>query len=582
MHELFHPSKLDQLPYQIREQARAVARGSLPALTAVHAFRNFLSVPQQLLLAPIYYSILDVSHLDSISTLDWDSDAETVHLRLSAVLSAMDSMINLIEYRIPAPAMDEIWVRIWAWMQFVDDFREQLSLPLLQLPFTASFPFNPSDIGPHQHLFPQILLSYLIEGKPAAFDFLQSNPRIFTIVGRAWTDMLLEEAVDHNRQWQVRHSVYAASFSLLRHGHELLRRDGPHMEQLLDGVGGTWGHLASLLTRHLQQSIPDPLGTPQSRDIERVYGALEFLREKDGDPRHELRAALINEGIVATLTGLSLRLVNTPYAGQAENIKTPGTNFHALIAFVLLDARSELRLVEALHAGLLRSLVAYATVAAVITCEILWWTEPDISSRLEFRGIAYISPSCGPCAWRLRRSQSSIRRSTLIEWDWGKSGPIVRLRISGRQTRCAGCQDAWFCSRECQKADWQNGHRKDCKILRDAFIEYSSNLKPADRAFHRALLNVDYATRLEEITGQLIPYIKLNNSIESHPILVIIHYRSTMRMRGFLLRFAEPELYVGLRAYTATCKWLEDDTHIVIADRRRIQELLPLAGRWTH
>ncbi|KAJ7061857.1 hypothetical protein C8F01DRAFT_146986 [Mycena amicta] len=624
----------------------------------VHDLGMSLSVQQHLLLAPMYYSILDLRHLESISTLDWDSDADAVHRRLSAVLSAMDSMITLIKFRIPDHAMEEIWVRIWAWMQFVDDFREQLSLTLLRLPSTAAFTSEPSDISPHQHLFSQILHSYLIEHKPAASNFLQSNPRIFAIVGRAWTAMLSQEATDQRRQdfesdaWQ---GIYAASFSLLYHGRELLRRDGPHMEQLLDGVGGTWGHLASLLTRHLQQSIPDPLGTPQSNDVERVYKALEFLRDaqKDGDPRLELRAALVNEGVVATLTGLSMRLVNTPYTDHPENIKTPGTNFHTLITLVLSDARSELRLVEALRAGLLRSLVEYARARQYMRGTML-----DAARFLLATGIprhcVYLSvlralrvafaeiedPELNPAQHFVRVGLGQewtecerLVRESLTVVDVYDTGTLSSMRACDnaecgvvgdkRQLkRCAGCRDAWFCSRECQKADWRHGHRKNCKTMRDAFIAYSSNLKPTDRAFHRALLNSHYAAHGEAITVQSIPYIVNSNGT---PLMTEIDYRvgrmkfkispvaryefdgslgvlveraqragdraqltlmtyaqgSTVRVHGLLLRFAEPDLYVGLRAYAARFERRDEQSQIII-ERRRIEELLPLAGLWTH
>ncbi|KAJ7061828.1 hypothetical protein C8F01DRAFT_1369277 [Mycena amicta] len=371
--EFFHPFKLSQLPYQIREHARAVTRGSLPALARVHAFRKSLSVQQQLLLAPMYYSILDLSHLASISTLDWDSDAETVHQRLSAVLSAINSMIDLIQFRIPHRAMEEIWVRIWAWMQLVDDFRDQLSVPLIrfQSAVSESFPqitaSNPSTPSPHHQLFSQILMAYLIEHRTAASNFLQSNPRIFAIVGRAWNTMLSQEAADHSRQdfrlSEAAAGIYAASFSLLHYGRELVRRDGPHMEQLIVGVGGTWGHLASLLIRHLQQGIRKPHGSPTDKDLERAYAILDLLpyaHREDGYPRLELRAALVEKGLVAVLTGLSFRLVKTPHTGQELHTGTPELAFHALMRLVMFDARSELRVMEALRAGLLHNtLVQY-------------------------------------------------------------------------------------------------------------------------------------------------------------------------------------------------------------------------------
>ena len=36
---------------------------------------------------------------------------------------------------------------------------------------------------------------------------------------------------------------------------------------------------------------------------------------------------------------------------------------------------------------------------------------------------------------------------------------------SGKLLACAGCRMMWYCSRECQRADWKSGHRKNCKAV---------------------------------------------------------------------------------------------------------------------
>lgn len=29
--------------------------------------------------------------------------------------------------------------------------------------------------------------------------------------------------------------------------------------------------------------------------------------------------------------------------------------------------------------------------------------------------------------------------------------------------KCSGCQSVFYCSRNCQVADWKNGHKNECK-----------------------------------------------------------------------------------------------------------------------
>ncbi|KAJ7062494.1 hypothetical protein C8F01DRAFT_1230190 [Mycena amicta] len=640
MHDVFRPSNLNQLPYRIREQARAVSGGSLPALTRVYALRQSLSEEQQLLLAPMYYAILDLSHLDSISTLDWDSDSEVVHRRISAVLSAMDSLINLIEFRIPPRAMDDAWVRIWAWIQFVDSFSEHLSVPLLQFQSAAKHyaeinASNLSGISPHHLVFSEVIHAYRNEYKLAASDFFRSHPRLFAILGRAWNAMVSPSRQDF-LLWEITmsHGIYAASWCLLRYGHELLRCDGPHMEQLLDGVGGTWEHLASLLTRHLQHSTHDPDGPPTEVDLERVYATLEFLRgvtDGNRDPRPELRAALIQQAIVAALTGLSLRLVSARHVGEAVHIQTPVDTFRVLKALVLSDGRSELRIVEALRAGV-----------PVITCEhcvylsVLRALREAFKELAAFEELGELNP--GEHFKMVGLGQEWVDcerlvRERLAVVDIYDTGSLTSLRTCDNTEcglvvakrglkRCAGCHDAWYCSSECQRSDWQHGHRKDCKIMGDSFIvDCRSRTQLAPQAGRslllRALLNFDYAVHEEEI----IPHVVLH--INSAPLVAKIDYPvgrlqfkispagkaigsvgvlvrraemareraqltvmsyvqgSVVHSRGFLLRFSGPELYVGLRAYAATCE-RRGEPEQIIEDTRRIKELVSLAGIRTH
>lgn len=40
------------------------------------------------------------------------------------------------------------------------------------------------------------------------------------------------------------------------------------------------------------------------------------------------------------------------------------------------------------------------------------------------------------------------------------------LQQSEKLLRCTGCQRAFYCSKECQAADWRVAHRTSCKILK--------------------------------------------------------------------------------------------------------------------
>ena len=41
----------------------------------------------------------------------------------------------------------------------------------------------------------------------------------------------------------------------------------------------------------------------------------------------------------------------------------------------------------------------------------------------------------------------------------------VCFKVAARMPSCRGCQHAWFCSAECQKAAWRDGHKAECRAL---------------------------------------------------------------------------------------------------------------------
>ncbi|TFK74511.1 hypothetical protein BDN72DRAFT_833504 [Pluteus cervinus] len=54
---------------------------------------------------------------------------------------------------------------------------------------------------------------------------------------------------------------------------------------------------------------------------------------------------------------------------------------------------------------------------------------------------------------------------------------------------CSACHFAWYCSRECQKADWRAGscHKRICPTLRRAYLEHSPNAAFRDKRWIHGL-----------------------------------------------------------------------------------------------
>eukprot|EP01084_Bolivina_argentea_P128814 227618_1 len=54
-----------------------------------------------------------------------------------------------------------------------------------------------------------------------------------------------------------------------------------------------------------------------------------------------------------------------------------------------------------------------------------------------------------------RKFKSQIKRSYCSN-SFCKSEMYFKLQV------CSGCMTSWYCSRQCQKKDWKNGHNRQC------------------------------------------------------------------------------------------------------------------------
>ncbi|KAJ6548583.1 hypothetical protein B0H19DRAFT_1161367 [Mycena capillaripes] len=77
--------------------------------------------------------------------------------------------------------------------------------------------------------------------------------------------------------------------------------------------------------------------------------------------------------------------------------------------------------------------------------------------------------------------------------------------------RCAVCNTAAYCSRECQRADWKDGHRDECNILLSAHLTYAEiGLHHREKSFIRALLHSDYQRLRVDISIHMLQFMTEN------------------------------------------------------------------------
>nr|GAT49967.1 predicted protein [Mycena chlorophos] len=237
----------------------------------------------------------------------------------------------------------------------------------------------------------------------------------------------------------------------------------------------------------------------------------------------EFRIELARTGVVKALV-VACRAYNRSF----PTIKQRGApfvhipeQFTKLLMGHLATLRAQERVVEGLQAGLLRLIVEYgsrfatsdleSTVMRVILGQIL--TECTVfysvlvQLRISFPEMADVAHShfdAAPEIAQVWKEWIALVKDRLQVLERYESGELTKLRAcdnlkcallrpNEELQRCSGCQCAYYCSVNCQRADYKGGaHKRACPILRSRREEQDVEISRDDRAFLRALINYEY------------------------------------------------------------------------------------------
>jgi len=110
---------------------------------------------------------------------------------------------------------------------------------------------------------------------------------------------------------------------------------------------------------------------------------------------------------------------------------------------------------------------------------------------------------------------------------------------SGAKQRCSGCHVAVYCSKECQKIDWQRGHRHRCPVAQYPDVQLVTKL--SDDAEHRVLAARDFEAgelmfaEMPVLSAPLEPQKRLLNGT-SKQVIDEEARNSEARFEGLLMR----------------------------------------------
>ncbi|KAJ7161126.1 hypothetical protein C8R46DRAFT_359963 [Mycena filopes] len=286
----------------------------------------------------------------------------------------------------------------------------------------------------------------------------------------------------------------------------------------MEGGGGGIEHFASMLRQHLDRAIVDR-ATPMSQlglwHFNPGMGMLGQVLKQPG-MSDAFQAALLRHGFVGALVSgiYSLHLVEGNHT-IASSMTTAATLVRQLIS----RPPGLAWVSEALRAGFLPIFLRTAHAFRdedKLRQEFEYQLAQLFSPYMVYRSILTLMPDILTQVADLVRSDAFMASPLFAPWqrfqalvedrlaflqEFALTPSILhkacdnlcnQVLLKAELKRCV-CLDLYYCSKQCQIADWREGHREVCRnVCGFRSLPEEQQLTVHDRAFLRALLRRDY------------------------------------------------------------------------------------------
>ncbi|KAJ6513596.1 hypothetical protein C8R47DRAFT_1313762 [Mycena vitilis] len=491
---------VSQLPLRLRLLARGAAAGSSKDLQRLRDLAKAVPASSQVaLFLPVFYANLDprlIPSTEQVDTLPWNDFI----IPISNAVCSLDYLRILKP--VPMDARLCIWHRVWAWMQFIHIYRtcihrlETYSEPAIYEAFLTAANKLAQDDGIPQEL--------------------GDVPGFSVLLVHAWKKFILAPD-DASSSYGLREvctvlCLYAKSTGSRPH----------HLEEFIEGAGGSVSHLASLAVKHLDHHVTHPhMRFPLF--ILQVSSVVMFLATNLEDDT-AFQDALISHGSMACFVRVALVLAEGRHGPGDEIMVAADGYLHRMLSYALsyliihlIEPRACGYMREAVRAGLLRTIIASA-----IGCDATSNTQASLQTIVDLLKQYTVHHSVLSCLEPALRDVEALQTThgfthsfLFLNWSsfwdlaheriemlkYSESADYVSLKACGalqcgviHRKRdlmcCSSCQQQWYCSKRCQSADWKDGHRESCALI--VSLNEPEALSTRDRSFLRALIDHDY------------------------------------------------------------------------------------------
>ncbi|KAJ7061568.1 hypothetical protein C8F01DRAFT_1137777 [Mycena amicta] len=455
---------------------------------------------QQHRLLPAVYAALDPKYLSDVR--DIESPNPEVRLRASSSFICLEIIAHLLDRDGVLPdALGDLWPRVWAWVKCLDEFTDIHST------------LHPED-PPLQDgiLVDVVALCWMLSGSQPSGDMsalISRTSGIPWIIGRYW-----KHALERNKG-----RTLVSICQLLLIDPDNWRRaakEYPQIDVLMSAAGGTWRDLASLLVKHLRLSVP--AHAPLTKAQCYCLWGLRPLLNTQFRTNELFRLAALDAGLVPALLKAIRALSITPAdVASCSSHATLTFTLCAVLNSIFEGPQDHVCAVQALKEGLLPAMFALSSTThpSMVDAILPHWLTSELPRLTMYHSVLTELRSSLPEAQGQQFPHPELAQywdsfCALVELRWQALDAYDQHQVTSRHAcdntlcvairdkrelkRCSHCRMSFYCSRSCQKTDWEMFHRQQCPYQRKYRQDNIARMGKKNLSFLRGLVHHDYLT----------------------------------------------------------------------------------------